>query len=164
MIGVAGLLALCMEFGICFVCRLSRCLRTNLKMLFFDKLAIVPFRVECMFVEVQKLFAVTCLLACSKTLHFELINDELRWLLVAHFSTDMLLTSILGLKHVPMSIVVVFGVLSALLAFGIERFYPDALKVVGWTLLSILAIWAAAPFTLGTCRVMILSPVSFGSS
>ena len=54
----------------------------------------------------------------------------------------------------------VFGVLPALLAFDIERFYP--LKVVGWTLLSILAIWAATPFTLGTCQVMIFSLVSFG--
>ena len=56
------------------------------------------------------------------------------------------------------NIVDVFGVLPALLAAGIERFYP--LKVVGWTLLSILAIWAATLFTLRTCRVF--SVVSFG--
>jgi len=129
-----GLSAVEMAAGVGFY---SSC---SLGMLLFNKLAIVSFPVECTLVGVQMLFAVFCMLACFKTLHFGSVRDVLRWSLVAPFFTGMLLTSILALKHAPMSMVVVFRVLSALLALAIERFYPDPLRVDGWTLLSILAM------------------------
>lgn len=110
----------------------------SLGMLLFNKMAIVSFPLECTLVGLQMLFAVICMLVCYPTLHFGSLRDVLRWSIVAPFFTGMLLTSILALKHAPMSMVVVFRVLSALLALAIERFYPDPLRVDWWTMLSIL--------------------------
>jgi len=110
----------------------------SLGMLLFNSVAIHVFPLECILVGVQMLFAVVCMLLCWPALHFGSLRDVLRWSLVAPFFTGMLLTSILALKYAPMSMVVVFRVLSALLTLGVERFYPEPLRVDTKTLLSIV--------------------------
>jgi hypothetical protein len=64
-----------------------------------------------------------------RTLHFGSARDILRWCLVVPFFTGMLLSSILALKHAPMSLVITFRVLSPLVALGFERLYPNPLKL-----------------------------------
>merc|ERR1719189_332355 len=58
---------------------------------------------------------------CRQSLHVGSMRDLLRWCLVVPAYSGMLLTSILALKHAPMTLVVTFRALSPLLSLGIER-------------------------------------------
>merc|ERR550514_1330843 len=77
------------------------------------------------------------MLCTWNTLHFGSCKDVLRWCRVVPLFTGMLLTSILALKHAPMSLVITFRVLSPLVSLTIEQFYPNPLRVSGHMLASI---------------------------
>mmetsp|Transcript_3014 Transcript_3014/g.8712 ORF Transcript_3014/g.8712 Transcript_3014/m.8712 type:complete len:316 (-) Transcript_3014:130-1077(-) len=121
---------------------LSACLYSTCAIgsLVFNKLAVYAFPAECTLLSIQMMFSVVCMLACFHSLHFGSFRDVVRWSLVAPFFTGTLLTSILALKHAPVSMLVVFRVLSALLALGVERFYPNPLTVNFCTVFSIIAM------------------------
>jgi len=101
----------------------------SLGMLIFNKLAITVFPVECFLVALQMGVSAICMLFCWNSLHIGSMKDVLRWSLVTPFFTGMLLTSILALKHAPMSLVICFRAVSPMVALAIERFYPKPLRV-----------------------------------
>lgn len=101
----------------------------SLGMLIFNKLAITAFPVECFLVALQMAVSAIAMLCCWSSLHIGSFKDVLRWSMVAPFFTGMLLTSILALKHAPMSLVICFRAVSPLVALTIERFYPNPLRV-----------------------------------
>jgi len=99
-------------------------------MMVFNKLAIQAFPMECTLVALQMSFAALMMLVCCwRSLHMGSVRDVLRWSTVVPFYTGMLLTSILALKHAPMSLVVVFRVASPLVSLMVERFYPEPLRI-----------------------------------
>merc|ERR1719262_621316 len=77
---------------------------------------------------------------CWSSIHIGSIRDVLRWSLIAPFFTGMLLTSILALKHAPMSLVVTFRAISPLVSLLIERFYPEPIRVSPGMVVSIAAM------------------------
>lgn len=101
----------------------------SLGMLIFNKLAIMSFPVECFLVALQMGVSVVCMLFCWNSLHIGSFKDVLRWSMVTPFYTGMLLTSILALKHAPMSLVICFRAVSPMVSLAIERFYPNPLRV-----------------------------------
>jgi len=102
----------------------------SIGMMLFNKFAIKAFPVECTLVALQMLVSVLAMLCfCFRSIKIGSAWDVLRWSMVAPFFTGMLLSSILALKYAPMSLVVVFRTLSPLLSLGIERFYPDPLRI-----------------------------------
>lgn len=113
----------------------------SIGMMVFNKLAIKAFPVECTLVAFQMIFSVVILLVFGfKSIHIGSWWDVARWARVVPFFTGMLLSSILALKFAPMSLVVVFRVLSPLVSLMIERFYPDPLKISMSMVLTILVM------------------------
>merc|ERR1719262_2196071 len=100
-------------------------------MMVSNKLAISYFPLECFLVVMQMAVSVVAMLVTSHwtPLHFGSMRDVMRWAMVAPFFTGMLLTSILALKHAPMTLVITFRVLSPLVSLTIERFFPNPLKI-----------------------------------
>lgn len=123
----------------------------SIGMMLFNKFAVGHFPVECALVAMQMTVTVLfILLFAFRSIHFGSLKDVLRWSMVVPFFSGMLLTSILALKYAPMSLVVVFRVLSPLVSLIIERFYPDPLRFSEWMLISILIMFAgAALYTTG---------------
>merc|ERR1719456_2140571 len=113
-------------------------------MMVSNKLAISYFPLERVLVLLQMAVSVMCMMVTSfwTPLHFGSVRDVLRWCMVAPFFTGMLLTSILALKHAPMTLVITFRVLSPLVSLAIERFFPNPLKV-SWQMLGSIAIMFA---------------------
>lgn len=106
-------------------------------MMVFNKMAVTHFPVECLLVAFQMGFSCVALLVLTRCqMHFGSMRDVARWSIVVPFFAGMLLTSMLALKHAPMSLVVVFRCLSPMVSLGIERLYPNPLKVSGLMLLS----------------------------
>jgi len=102
----------------------------SIGMMVFNKLAITAMPLECTLVAMQMAFCVIAMLVfCWHSLHVGSMRDLLRWCLVVPAYAGMLLTSILALKHAPMTLVVTFRALSPLLSLGIERFYPEPIRV-----------------------------------
>lgn len=62
-------------------------------------------------------------------IHIGSLKDLLRWCRVVPFYCGMLLTSILALKHAPMSLVIVMRNASPLVALMMERFYPEPIRI-----------------------------------
>jgi len=127
----------------------------SIGMMLFNKLAVKVFPVECVLVGIQMAF--TCLVMvvfCWRSIHIGSLRDVLRWSMVAPFFTGMLLTSILALKHAPMSLVITLRSLSPLLGLAIESFYPDPLKIDKWMIFSI------GIMLIGTCAYMSVLPMS----
>jgi len=98
-------------------------------MMVFNKLAITALPLACTLVGIQMAFAVVMMLCAFPSLHFGSLWDVLRWSCVAPFFTGMLLTSIVALEHAPMSMVVVFRVLSPFFSLLIERFLPNPHRI-----------------------------------
>mmetsp|Transcript_61138 Transcript_61138/g.162429 ORF Transcript_61138/g.162429 Transcript_61138/m.162429 type:complete len:315 (-) Transcript_61138:456-1400(-) len=98
-------------------------------MLVFNKVAIGVFPLECTLVAFQMAFTVIVMLVFFPTLHFGSLRDVLRWSMTAPFYTGMLMTSMLSLKHAPMSMLVVLRALSPLLCLVGESFFPQPLLV-----------------------------------
>lgn len=99
-------------------------------MMFFNKMAVDAFPLQCILVAGQMLFAAFFLLVfCFQSLHIGSLNDLLRWCTVVPFFTGMLLSSILALKNAPMSLVIVMRAMSPLGALVVERFYPEPSRV-----------------------------------
>lgn len=119
----------------CFAC-------CSVGMLVFNKMAVSAFPLQCTLVSLQMTFTVFAMLVFFPTLHFGSMRDVLRWSMVAPFFTGMLLTSILSLKHAPMSLLVVFRVFSPLLSLFCERLFPNPLSVSKWMMLSVCAMVA----------------------
>lgn len=110
----------------------------SIGMLLFNKMAITVFPVECSLVALQMSTTVIVMLVfCWSSLHVGSKRDVLRWMLVVPFFTGMLLTSILALKAAPMSLVVTFRAISPLVSLGVERFYPNPLRVTKEMVLSL---------------------------
>lgn len=108
--------------GSWFVCSIG--------MMLFNKLAVKAFPAECTLVAMQMAFTVVIMGGCCfKSIHIGSFRDALRWSMVVPFFTGMLLSSILALKYAPMTLVVVFRVLSPLFSLMIERLYPDPLRI-----------------------------------
>jgi len=102
----------------------------SMGMLIFNKQAITVFPYEGTLTALQMLFSVLALVCLyHRSIHIGSWRDALRWAMVAPFFTGMLLTSILALKHAPMTLVIVFRSLSPLLSILVERFYPEPLKI-----------------------------------
>jgi hypothetical protein len=99
-------------------------------MLVFNKLAITAFPFECSLVALQMAatVAVVSIFGWS-SLHIGSARDVMRWCIDVPFFAGMLLTSILALKHAPMSLVITFRALSPLVTLGIEQFYPHPLAI-----------------------------------
>jgi hypothetical protein len=114
-------------------------------MMLFNKLAVKHFPVECTLVALQMAATVIFIVVFTfRSIHFGSFKDVLRWSMVVPFFTGMLLTSILALKYAPMSLVVVFRVLSPLMSLFIESFYPDPLRFSPWMLGSIITMFMGA--------------------
>lgn len=95
-------------------------------MMYFNKMAVSAFPLECSLVAMQMAFATVMLLGFGwQTLHVGSLKDLLRWCMVVPWFTGMLLTSILALKHASMSLVIVLRAMSPLGSLVVERFYPD---------------------------------------
>eukprot|EP00933_Yihiella_yeosuensis_P082287 TRINITY_DN96112_c0_g1_i1.p1 TRINITY_DN96112_c0_g1~~TRINITY_DN96112_c0_g1_i1.p1 ORF type:complete len:330 (-),score=74.22 TRINITY_DN96112_c0_g1_i1:138-1127(-) len=102
----------------------------SIGMMLFNKLAIKQFPHECTLVALQMAFSVVFLAVfAGKSIHIGSVKDVARWTAVIPFFCGMLLTSMLALKHAPMSLVVVFRSLSPIISLGIERLYPEPLQV-----------------------------------
>jgi len=102
----------------------------SIGMMVFNKLAVMAMPLECTLVAMQMAFCVIAMLAfCWQSLHVGSMRDLLRWCLVVPLYAGMLLTSILALKHAPMTLVVTFRALSPMLSLAIERFYPEPIRV-----------------------------------
>lgn len=114
-------------------------------MMVFNKLAIQAFPMECTLVALQMSFAALMMLVCCwRSLHVGSMRDVLRWSMVVPFYTGMLLTSILALKHAPMTLVVVFRVASPLVSLMVERFYPEPLRISPLMVLSMGLMFTGA--------------------
>jgi len=99
-------------------------------MLVFNKLAITAFPVECSLVALQMATAVVIVPIFGwSTMHIGSFRDVMRWCMVVPFFTGMLLSSILALKHAPMSLTITFRAISPLVALMIEQFYPHPLRI-----------------------------------
>merc|ERR1719150_114841 len=102
----------------------------SIGMLLFNKLAVMAMPLACTLVAMQMAFCVIAMLVfCRQSLHVGSMRDLLRWCSVVPLYAGMLLTSILALKHAPMTLVVTFRALSPLLSLAIERFYPEPIRV-----------------------------------
>jgi len=113
----------------------------SIGMMVFNKLAVTAMPLECTLVAMQMAFCVIAMLVfCWQSLHVGSTRDLLRWCLVVPLYAGMLLTSILALKHAPMTLVVTFRALSPLLSLAIERFYPEPIRVSPVMVGSILAM------------------------
>jgi len=113
----------------------------SIGMMVFNKLAITAMPLECTLVAMQMAFCVVAMLVfCWQSLHVGSMRDLARWCLVVPAYAGMLLTSILALKHAPMTLVVTFRALSPLLSLGIERFYPEPIRVNPGMIASIIAM------------------------
>mmetsp|Transcript_107050 Transcript_107050/g.299654 ORF Transcript_107050/g.299654 Transcript_107050/m.299654 type:complete len:331 (+) Transcript_107050:79-1071(+) len=113
----------------------------SIGMMVFNKLAISVFPAECMLTAVQ--MAVTALLLvlfARSSIHIGSWEDVRRWCMVVPFFVGMLLSSLLALKHAPMSLVIAFRGTSPILALCVERLYPNPLAVSGPMLLSMLTM------------------------
>lgn len=85
---------------------------------------------ECCLVWLQLAFAAGfMLLFAFPYIHIGSLKDLLRWCTVVPFYCGMLLTSILALKHAPMSLVIVMRNASPLVALMMERFYPEPIRI-----------------------------------
>lgn len=110
-------------------------------MLVFNKLAITVFPLECALVVMQMGATVVVISIVGwSSIHIGSRRDVLRWCLVAPFFSGMLLTSILALKHAPMSLTITFRGLSPLVALAIEKFYPHPVPVSRAMILSIVVM------------------------
>mmetsp|Transcript_42384 Transcript_42384/g.83912 ORF Transcript_42384/g.83912 Transcript_42384/m.83912 type:complete len:325 (-) Transcript_42384:68-1042(-) len=119
----------------------------SIGMLLFNKLAVTALPLACTLVAMQMAFCVIAMLVfCWQSLHVGSMHDVLRWCLVVPLYTGMLLTSILALKHAPMTLVVTFRGLSPLLSLCIERFYPEPIHVSPAMLASIGAMLLGTAF------------------
>lgn len=99
-------------------------------MVVFNKMAIMAFPAECSLVVLQMLTAVILVpLFCWSAIRAGSRKDVLRWCMVVPFFAGMLLTSILALKHAPMSLTITFRGLSPIIALSFERCYPNPVKV-----------------------------------
>lgn len=108
-------------------------------MLLFNKLAIQHFPLECSLVWAQLFFSAACLgLFAFPYIHVGSMKDLLRWCMVVPFYCGMLLSSILALKHAPMSLVIVLRNTSPLGTLVFERFYPEPLRISGTMLGAIM--------------------------
>lgn len=123
----------------------------SIGMMIFNKFAVKKFPVECTLVALQMLVTVVFVAVVTfKTIIIGNFKDVLRWSMVVPFFTGMLLTSILALKYAPMSLVVVFRVLSPLVSLVIERLYPDPLRVDAKMLLAMATmVLGAGLYTTG---------------
>jgi len=102
----------------------------SIGMMVFNKLAITALPLECTLVAMQMAFCVLAMLVfCHRSLRVGSIRDLLTWCLVVPLYAGMLLTSVLALKHAPMTLVVTFRALSPLMSLCIERFYPEPIRV-----------------------------------
>eukprot|EP00930_Biecheleria_cincta_P025822 TRINITY_DN1831_c0_g1_i1.p1 TRINITY_DN1831_c0_g1~~TRINITY_DN1831_c0_g1_i1.p1 ORF type:complete len:323 (-),score=57.18 TRINITY_DN1831_c0_g1_i1:62-1030(-) len=108
-------------------------------MMFFNKMAIQAFPLECTLVAMQMAFAALALLTFGwSSLHFGSFKDVCRWFMVLPFFIGMLLTSILALKNAPMSLSITLRALSPLGSLLVERFYPDPLRITPAVIMSIV--------------------------
>lgn len=99
-------------------------------MMVCNKAAIGVFPEECTLTALQMLVSIVILLAlCFRSIHIGSAYDVLCWSAVTPFFAGMLLTSMLALKHAPMTLSIVFRSLSPILALVIERFYPNPLRL-----------------------------------
>ncbi|CAL1174249.1 unnamed protein product [Cladocopium goreaui] len=118
---------------------------SSVGMLLFNKLAIQHFPLECSLVWAQLFFSAACLsLFAFPYIHVGSMKDLLRWCMVVPFYCGMLLTSILALKHAPMSLVIVLRNTSPLGTLVFERFYPEPLRISGRMLGAILMMMIGA--------------------
>jgi len=102
----------------------------SIGMMVFNKLAVMAFPPACTLVAMQMAFCVLAMLVfCRRSLHVGSMRDVLKWCFVVPLYAGMLLTSILALKHAPMTLVVTFRALSPLVSLCIERFYPAPIRV-----------------------------------
>lgn len=99
-------------------------------MMVCNKVAVGVFPEECTLTALQMLASIVILLAVGfRSIHIGSAYDALRWSMVTPFFAGMLLTSMLALKHAPMTLSVVFRSLSPLLALIAERFYPNPIRI-----------------------------------
>ena len=118
---------------------------SSVGMLLFNKLAVQAFPLECCLVWCQLFFAAAFMLVFGfPYLHVGSLKDFLRWCIVVPFYCGMLLTSILALKNAPMSLLIVLRNASPLASLGIERLYPEPLRISAWMLGSIALMLAGA--------------------
>eukprot|EP00930_Biecheleria_cincta_P026901 TRINITY_DN1890_c0_g1_i1.p1 TRINITY_DN1890_c0_g1~~TRINITY_DN1890_c0_g1_i1.p1 ORF type:complete len:330 (+),score=51.66 TRINITY_DN1890_c0_g1_i1:113-1102(+) len=112
-----------------FVASTSFCF-CSVGMLYYNKVAISAFPLQCTLVAGQMMFAVLVVLVFGwPWLRIGSARDALRWMLVTPTFTGMLLTSVLALKYSPMSCIVVFRGLSPLGTLVLEQFYPHPVKI-----------------------------------
>jgi len=98
-------------------------------MMVFNKLAVTAFPLECILVALQMATSVITMMLSWNTLHIGSSKDVYRWMMVVPFFTGMLLTSILALKHAPMTLTVTFRPIIPLLTLLAERFFPNPLSI-----------------------------------
>jgi len=112
-----------------FAASISFCF-CSVGMLYYNKVAISAFPLQCTLVAGQMIFAVFIALVFGwPWLRIGSARDALRWMLVAPTFTGMLLTSVLALKYSPMSCIVVFRGLSPVGTLVLEQFYPKPVKI-----------------------------------
>mmetsp|Transcript_33766 Transcript_33766/g.63124 ORF Transcript_33766/g.63124 Transcript_33766/m.63124 type:complete len:318 (-) Transcript_33766:82-1035(-) len=132
-----------MEIEILLACT-ANCF-SSVGMLLFNKLAVQAFPLECSLVWVQLFFAAAFMaIFAFPWIHIGSLRDFLRWCIVVPFYCGMLLTSILALKHAPMSLLIVMRNASPLAALLIERFYPEPLHISQFMLASIAMMLVGA--------------------
>eukprot|EP00440_Ansanella_granifera_P044226 gb/GFBE01047929.1/.p1 GENE.gb/GFBE01047929.1/~~gb/GFBE01047929.1/.p1 ORF type:complete len:263 (+),score=66.57 gb/GFBE01047929.1/:1-789(+) len=122
-------------------------------MMLFNKLAVEAFPLECSLVAVQMIFSSLALLTTWSSLHIGSMKDLLRWCMVVPFFCSMLLTSILALKHAPMSLVIVMRSMSPLGALAVERFYPEPSRISAAVVGSILMMVAGGGMYVSQIRL-----------
>jgi len=116
----------------------------SIGMTVFNKFAIGSFPLQCLLVNAQMLVSALVMLFAWRTLHIGSWRDFFLWCRVVPFYSGVLLTSIMALKHAPMSLNIVFRNLAPFLSLAIERFFPNPLKVDRWLILSMLVMVAGA--------------------
>jgi len=115
-------------------------------MLYYNKVAISVFPLQCTLVAGQMSFAVLVALVFGwPWLRIGSARDALRWMLVMPTFTGMLLTSVLALKYSPMSCIVVFRGLSPLGTLLLEQFYPQPVKITPrmWQSIIVMVVGSA---------------------
>lgn len=110
-------------------------------MLFYNKVAISAFPLQCTLISGQMLFAVVFSLVFGwPWLHIGSARDAFRWMAVAPSFASMLLTSVLALKYSTMSCIVMMRGVTPLGSLVLEQFHSQPVKITQMMWQSILVM------------------------
>jgi len=113
----------------------------SIGMMVFNKLAIEYMELSCTLVALQMLVTVLFMTVCCwSSLHVGSWYDALRWSIIGPLFAGVLLSSMFALKGAPMSLVITFRGLAPIFGLCVEVFYPNALEVDRYMVLSLMVL------------------------